>query len=50
MSDPIPRNMAECDRRIRALSEEYLKKRGTARGSAIEKEIYALKAWKVANK
>lgn len=50
MSDPIPRNMDECDERIRALSQEYLKKRGTPRGSAIEKELYALKAWKVANK
>ena len=50
MSDPIPRNMAECDKRIRALTDEYMKKRGTPRASAIEKEIYALKAWKVANK
>jgi hypothetical protein len=50
MSNPIPKNMEECDKRIRELSNEYLRKRGTPRGSAIEKEIYALKAWKVANK
>jgi len=48
--NPIPKNVAECDKRIQALTAEYLKKRGTPRGSAIEKELYALKAWKVANK
>jgi hypothetical protein len=50
MSNPIPKNIKECDERIARLSREYLQKRGTARGSAIEKELYALKAWKVANK
>lgn len=50
MSDPIPKNRAEAQRRIDALHNEYLKKRGTPRATAIEREIYALKQWMVANK
>lgn len=52
MSNPIPRNKQEAERRLRALKEEYVKVRKTdsKRASAVAKEIYALQEWLVAQK
>lgn len=52
MSNPIPKNHAEAERRLKALREEYLKVRNSnpRRAKAIATEIYALHEWQVANK
>jgi hypothetical protein len=46
-----PKNVAEADRRLRVLKEEYLVVRGKnpQRAKAVATEIYALQEWIVAN-
>ncbi|QNN98281.1 hypothetical protein SEA_LILMARTIN_30 [Streptomyces phage LilMartin] len=44
-----PKNMAEAEKRLGKLKEEYLNHRGTPRGKQIATEIYALQEWIVAH-
>ncbi|UGL63030.1 hypothetical protein SEA_PINKIEPIE_29 [Streptomyces phage PinkiePie] len=47
----IPKNARDCQRRLDALREEYLRVRGKNenRAKAVAKEIYALQELQVAN-